>query len=53
MDEKRMEKATLGGGCFWCAEAVFLSIEGVINVEPGYSGGSPTASLSSTPRSSR
>ena len=41
MDEKSMEKATLGGGCFWCTEAVFLSVEGVINVEPGYSGGRP------------
>lgn len=35
----RIEKATLGGGCFWCTEAVFLEIEGVINVVSGYSGG--------------
>ena len=41
MDDNRVEVATLGGGCFWCTEAVFLSIEGVINVEPGYSGGKP------------
>lgn len=34
-----MEVATLGGGCFWCTEAVFLEIEGVANVVPGYSGG--------------
>ena len=34
-----MEVATLGGGCFWCTEAVFLEIEGVVNVVPGYSGG--------------
>lgn len=34
-----MEIATLGGGCFWCTEAVFLEIEGVEKVVPGYSGG--------------
>lgn len=33
------EVATLGGGCFWCTEAVFLEIEGVLKVVPGYSGG--------------
>lgn len=33
------EVATLGGGCFWCTEAVFLGIEGVLKVVPGYSGG--------------
>ncbi len=31
--------ATLGGGCFWCTEAVFLEIRGVRQVEPGYAGG--------------
>lgn len=34
-----IEKATLGGGCFWCTEAVFLEIEGVTGVASGYSGG--------------
>jgi len=34
-----MEKATLGGGCFWCTEAVYLQMKGVVTVEPGYSGG--------------
>jgi len=36
---KELEKATLGGGCFWCTEAVFLEMEGVEKVFPGYSGG--------------
>lgn len=33
------ELATLGGGCFWCTEAVFAMIDGVKAVRPGYSGG--------------
>jgi peptide-methionine (S)-S-oxide reductase len=33
------EIATLGGGCFWCTEAVFNELKGVLKVEPGYSGG--------------
>jgi peptide-methionine (S)-S-oxide reductase len=33
------EFATLAGGCFWCLEAVFEDVEGVIDVESGYSGG--------------
>jgi peptide-methionine (S)-S-oxide reductase len=38
-NENKMEKATLGGGCFWCTEAVFLQLNGVEKVVPGYSGG--------------
>src|SRR5690606_11813601 len=34
-----MEKATLGGGCFWCLEPVFAELEGVVEVVPGYAGG--------------
>jgi len=33
------ETITLGGGCFWCTEAAFLELDGVISVESGYSGG--------------
>lgn len=29
----------LGGGCFWCVEAVFKELDGVTNVRPGYAGG--------------
>jgi peptide-methionine (S)-S-oxide reductase len=35
----RLEKATLGGGCFWCLEAVYQEMEGVVSVESGYMGG--------------
>ena len=34
-----MEKITLGAGCFWCVEAVFADIPGVVSVDSGYSGG--------------
>ncbi len=35
----RLERATFGGGCFWCMEAVFERIKGVKSVTSGYSGG--------------
>ena len=33
------ETATLGGGCFWCVEAVYQRVKGIENVKPGYAGG--------------
>ena len=33
------EIATLGGGCFWCVEAIYQDLNGVLKVESGYSGG--------------
>jgi peptide-methionine (S)-S-oxide reductase len=37
------EFATLGGGCFWCLEAVYEEVEGVVDVESGYAGGHVTS----------
>ena len=37
------EFATLGGGCFWCLEAVYEELSGVVDVESGYAGGQMAA----------
>ena len=34
-----LQTITLGGGCFWCTEAVFVQVRGVLDVESGYSNG--------------
>jgi len=39
MNEAGLEKATFGSGCFWCTEAIFERLDGVVTVESGYSGG--------------
>ncbi len=39
MTNKNLQLATFGGGCFWCTEAVFLEVKGVVKVVSGYSGG--------------
>jgi len=53
MVEKRLETATLAGGCFWCTEAIFKRLKGVEKVTSGYSGGAmenPTYKQVSTGR---
>lgn len=37
-----LQTITLGGGCFWCTEAVFVKVRGVTDVESGYSNGQAT-----------
>jgi len=39
MSGKNLQTATLGGGCFWCTEAVFEEVKGVEKVVSGYTGG--------------
>jgi peptide-methionine (S)-S-oxide reductase len=39
VQENKSEVATLAGGCFWCLEAVFDDLQGILHVESGYTGG--------------
>ena len=36
---QKTEKIVFGGGCFWCTEAIFKMLKGIVSLEPGYSGG--------------
>jgi peptide-methionine (S)-S-oxide reductase len=39
LETNNLQTATFGAGCFWCTEAVFLNVKGVIKVVSGYTGG--------------
>lgn len=39
LTENKVEKAIFGGGCFWCTEAIFEDLKGVVEVNAGYAGG--------------
>jgi len=38
-DDRKIDTATLANGCFWCTEAIFQQIDGVLKVSSGYTGG--------------
>lgn len=42
-EDQRIETIVFGGGCFWCTEAVFATLKGVVSVESGYAGGTTDA----------
>ncbi len=39
INDSKMKVATFGSGCFWCTEAIFQNVDGVLKVESGYMGG--------------
>ena len=40
MSQSELDTATFGSGCFWCTEAVFQMLDGVVSATSGYMGGS-------------
>ena len=38
-EKEKLESITLGAGCFWCVEAIYQELQGVVQVESGYMGG--------------
>lgn len=40
---QELQTLVLGGGCFWCTEAVYVAVKGITDVESGYSNGQTTA----------
>ena len=38
-NKKNLEQATFGAGCFWCVEAIFDNLDGVVDIRAGYAGG--------------
>ena len=39
-----IERAYFSGGCFWCTEAIYKRLKGVLGVKPGFSGGTKNPS---------
>lgn len=39
MSNANLQTITLGGGCFWCTESVYVAVRGIVDVESGYSNG--------------